>query len=70
MARAPNFREIAKMPMDCPRPLGRDGQSQIRNPNLKCGAACVREHRPRFFTEGLAVGYAEMIGKRQLFTGW
>lgn len=22
------------------------------------------------FTEGLTVGYAEMIGKRQLFVGW
>ena len=33
--------------------------------NLKCGAACVRETQAANFTEGLTVGYAEMIGKRQ-----
>jgi hypothetical protein len=36
-------------------------------PNLKCGAACVRETQAANFSEGFTVGYAEMIGKRQLF---
>jgi hypothetical protein len=38
--------------------------------DLKSGAACVRETQAANFTEGLTVGYAEMIGKRQLFFGW
>ena len=42
-------------------------QSELPNPNLKCGAACVRETQAANFMEGFTVGYAEMIGKRRFF---
>ena len=42
-------------------------KSEFPTPNLKCGAARVRETRAANFTEGFTVGYAELIGKRQFF---